>query len=153
MAAPGHADDCTACAHVGRESATSGHTRMEPPAQPQESIEQLLFMCGGICVFLISLLIGDPVAVVFGMIGAAVGLYLGFQHKQRTQAQMRGWEAEHEAWLATQTQVWAEQRARGELWPCPTCGSPSCANEHSEAETVVIRAGLARYAEPAVSDR
>lgn len=154
MVRPGHADDCSACAYAGLPaedkdvldaSAFTKHSRVEPVIEPQrpKGGKGLAVSLGGL--LLMGALSSYGQWGCLGMLVIIAGLVMWYFTMKDWQSEQYEWAMEHEEWKATQTQAWLQQRAKGELWPCPTCGKRSCPNQHSETDTVITRTGRGRY--------
>lgn len=153
MAQLGHADDCPACSYaelhaedkaVLDPTAFAGHTRKDPPLPPPQPIRALLVVLLGF----LFMLIGFSSHVMF--LGEA-GILIAFAAGIWASIEYLRWRAEwdkgalvHQQWKAEQTQLWLRARANAELWPCPSCGSLSCSNQHST--TTTVRTGRGRFA-------
>lgn len=152
MVQPGHADDCAACTYsslpaedkdVLDESAFTNHKRIEPEPEPERPRGPApAVMCAGI---LLMIALGQSVGMVLGLVMTFGGLLWWYSSMSEWQRDQQEWAIEHEEWKNVQTQVWLQERAKGQLWPCPTCGKRSCSNQHSDTETVISRTGRGRY--------
>lgn len=149
---PGHADDCPAC-KWGQlpdedrgaldEAAFRIHIRREPPEQPAPLRDPTIPLAAGgaVLLFVLAAVLHLPLLALVGVVALIGVAALGYRLKDRQLRVDQGWRAQVQAWKDAQTQAWLQRRAVGELWPCPTCGTLSCSNQHSTTTTSTVRVG------------
>lgn len=155
MALTGHSDDCPACRYTELpaddraaldEAAFEKHERQAPPAEPGPQSRLLPWLVGlaGVAVFVLAVTFGGAATGVGMALGATTiiaAVLLSATPQLREERAQAKWQAQMQAWKDDQTEAWLTARNSGKTWPCPTCGSRSCTNQHSRTHTVGTKFG------------
>lgn len=152
---PGHSDECAACnweqlteedKAVLEPAAFRQHRRQDPPPKPalqSRRRSNALWALAAAAVPVSAMLGGSALAVGWAcaLLFAAAALFAAYPAQERKDQALAKWDTQVRLWEAGQTQAWLQERAKGQLWPCPRCGSLTCPNQHSATTTRGVKIG------------
>lgn len=99
----------------------------------------MLLTCLGI--FVGGLVTVSVPVMLFSVLALVASSAVIYRVEQGWRDQVEQRYVELDDWKTEQAQAWLQRRAEADLWPCPTCDSLTCPNQHTVTTTKTVRVG------------